>query len=54
MAKNGHREEEILRVLRKAESGGTAVEICRRHGISQQSLLSVEEEVGRSSAERIS
>jgi putative transposase len=38
MAKKGHREEEILRVLREAESGATVVEICRKHGISQQSL----------------
>lgn len=38
MAKRGHTEEEILRVLREAESGTTVVEICRRHGISQQSF----------------
>jgi putative transposase len=38
MAKRGHKEEEILRVLREAESGTTVVEICRKHGISQQSF----------------
>jgi putative transposase len=38
MAKKGHSEEEILRVLREAESGATVVEICRKHGISQQSF----------------
>jgi len=38
MAKRGHSEEEILRVLREAESGSTVVEICRKHGISQQSF----------------
>jgi len=38
MAKRGHGEEEILRVLREAESGDTVVEICRKHGISQQSF----------------
>ena len=38
MAKRGHTEEEILRVLREAESGSTVVEICRKHGISQQSF----------------
>ena len=38
MAKKGHSEEEILRVLREAESGGTVVEVCRKHGISQQSF----------------
>jgi putative transposase len=38
MAKRGHSEEEILRVLRDAESGTTVVEVCRKHGISQQSF----------------
>ena len=38
MAKKGHSEEEILRVLREAESGETVVEVCRKHGISQQSF----------------
>lgn len=36
MGKRGHSEEELLRVLREAESGDTVVEICRKHGISQQ------------------
>src|SRR5258708_16270080 len=34
--KKGHAEEEILRVLRIAESGETVVEVCRKHGISLQ------------------
>ncbi len=38
MAKRGLSEEEILRVLREAESGTTVVEVCRKHGISQQSF----------------
>jgi chromosome segregation protein len=38
MAKRGHSEEAILRVLREAESGETVVEICRKHGISQQTF----------------
>ena len=38
MAKKGHSEEEILRVLREAKSGETVVEVCRKHGISQQSF----------------
>jgi len=38
MGKKGHSEEEILRVLRGAESGDTVVEICRKHGISQQTF----------------
>ncbi len=38
MARRGHSEEEILRVLREAESGDTVMEVCRKHGISQQSF----------------
>ncbi len=38
MGKRGHTEEEILRVLREAESGDTVVELCRKHGISQQTF----------------
>jgi transposase-like protein len=38
MGKRGHSEEEILRVLREAESGDTVVEICRKNGISQQTF----------------
>jgi putative transposase len=38
MGKRGHSEEEILRVSREAESGDTVVEICRKHGISQQTF----------------
>ena len=38
MAERGQGEEEILRVLREAESGDTVVEFCRKHGISQQTF----------------
>ena len=38
MAKRGHTEEEIMRVLREAESGDTVVDIYRKHGISQQTF----------------
>jgi len=38
MAKRGHGEEEILRVLGEAETGDTVVEVCRKHGISQQTF----------------
>jgi hypothetical protein len=31
MAKRGDSEEEILRVLREAESDETVVEVCRKH-----------------------
>jgi putative transposase len=33
-----HGEEEILRLLRETESRDTVVEICRKHGISQQTF----------------
>jgi putative transposase len=36
--KRGHSDEEILRVLREAESGDTVIEACRKHGINQQSF----------------
>lgn len=38
MGKRGHSEEEMLQVLREAESGDAVVEICRTHGISQQTF----------------
>jgi hypothetical protein len=38
MARRGHGEEEILRVLREAESGDTVVEVCRKHEIGQQTF----------------
>jgi putative transposase len=39
MGKKGHTEEEVLRVLREAESGETVVEVCRKHGIQQTYYL---------------
>ena len=38
MGKKGHSEEEILRLLREAEAGETAVEICRKRRTSQQTF----------------
>ena len=38
MAKRGHSEEEILRVLREAEAGETVEEVCPKYGISPQSF----------------
>lgn len=38
MAKRGHSEEATLRVLQETESGETVVEVCRKHGISEQSF----------------
>jgi putative transposase len=38
MGKRGQSEEKILRVLREGEAHETAVEVCRNHGVSQQSF----------------
>jgi putative transposase len=38
MATRGHSEEAILRVLWETESGETVVEVCRKHGITQQTF----------------
>jgi putative transposase len=38
MGKRGRGEEEILRVLREAESGDSVIEVCRKNGISQQTF----------------
>ena len=38
MPRRGRSEEEILRVLHAVEAGETAVAVCRKHGISQQTL----------------
>lgn len=33
-----HSTEEIIRILRQADGGGTAQSICRKHGISEQTF----------------
>jgi transposase-like protein len=38
MPKKGHTEEEILRALRDFEAGETGVAVCRKYGISEQTL----------------
>jgi putative transposase len=39
MARKGHSEGEILRVLRRWELSETVVEVCRKRGISQSFYL---------------
>jgi putative transposase len=36
MARRGHTEEQILRALHEAEGGAKVSEVCREHGISEQ------------------
>ncbi|HEY4051211.1 MAG TPA: hypothetical protein VGM27_30485 [Acidobacteriaceae bacterium] len=52
MAKRGHSEEEILRVLRGAESGMTVVEVLPETRHQPAELLFVEEEVCKPWVER--
>lgn len=52
MAKRGHTEEEILRVLREAEAGETVVEVVPQAWNQPAEFLSLEEEVRWSGTER--
>ncbi len=38
MPKRGHTAEEILRAVQEVEAGATGVAVCRKFGISEQTL----------------
>jgi len=38
MARRRHTEEQILRILKEHEAGGKVPEVCRRHGITPNTL----------------
>ncbi len=38
MKRKRFNEEQIIGILREIEAGSTGIEVCRRHGISEQTL----------------
>ena len=38
MRRKGFTEEQIIGILKEAEAGGKTTELCRRHGISEQTF----------------
>ena len=38
MTRKRHTEEQIIAVLKEAEAGAKTADLCRRHGISEQTL----------------
>lgn len=38
MKRSWFSEDQIIATLREAEAGATAEDVCRRHGVSEQSL----------------
>ncbi len=56
MRRRGFSEEDIIGVLREQEGGATTVEVCRRHGISEQTFYRWKSKyggVGPSDAQRL-
>ena len=47
MKKSKFTESQIVFALRQAETGVTVAEVCRKMGISEATLLQLEEEVRR-------
>jgi len=47
MKKTRFSEEQIAYILRQSEGGTPATEVCRKNGISEQTLLPLEEALRR-------
>ncbi len=47
MKRSKFSEEQIIGILREQEAGSPTAEVCRRHGISRATCLSLEGEVRR-------
>ena len=45
MKRSKFSEEQIIGMLREQEAGSPTAEVCRRHGISSATCLSLESEV---------
>jgi putative transposase len=47
MKRKRYTEEQIIAILKEHEAGIPVAELCRRHGISEQSIYRLKDEVRR-------